>query len=107
MIRINKGPSGPGPAVPRTLKQVLRDFFIPQTLGDFIFIIICLAVAWYVFTYQLPQGTEEAVCMKYYYDKICPSAILGVDAGIRKNNITGLPIQENVSIITALLNWTR
>lgn len=99
----NRGKDQAEKGPPRSPEQLLKDFFIPSSLSDCVYIIICLAAAYYVFTYALPSGMEHQACDKYWYDKVCPCAITGPVSGMCRNNITGMPIECNGTIGIGIL----
>jgi len=89
----------------RPSRQILKDFFIPKSLADLIYIVICLAAAWYVFSYALPPGAEKDACMKYWISEVCPCSISGMDFGIKKDNITGMPISGSDPGLGQIIDW--
>ena len=84
----------------------VKSFFLPKSLADLGYMLLTIAVAYYVFTYSLPPGMEESTCEKYYITKVCPCAIKGPDMGILKDPLTGMPLPNQGSNVTIPYNIT-
>jgi hypothetical protein len=71
----------------RDFKNILKDFFIPRNFIDVIFIIICIIVALYAVTYDIPRSLEATVCLKHFEKWYCPCAL---NPFYNNSSITGI-----------------
>jgi hypothetical protein len=43
-----------------------RDFWVPRSLIDVLFILICFVLAWYAITYDIPNAKVPVICANYW-----------------------------------------
>lgn len=50
---------------------ILYNFFIPKNSIEVIFILVCFALAWYSWQYDIPQAKREVLCHEYWKEYGC------------------------------------
>jgi hypothetical protein len=58
----------------RDIESLIIDFMVPRNIIDVVFILICIVVAWYAVSYNIPEAMQPVVCYKYWIETICPCA---------------------------------
>jgi len=72
----------------RDIDSIIKDFFIPRSFIDVLFIIIVIILAYYALTYEIPKEMTRVRCYQYWLEQVCPCVFSNqswIDPYINKN----------------------
>jgi hypothetical protein len=83
-----------------TSEKAIKDFFIPRNAIDVVFILLCFALAWYAFTYDIPNAKVPVICAMYWNEwtnEKFPGGMFNATQGVTKyvmdiNNTSRMPL---------------